>query len=191
MTKRQLFYFIQPEILLETRRYKIGISQSFKYDRIKNYGSKARLLLTFEDLINAKDFEKIIIKKFNKKFKSVGGNEYFEGCEYLMSNVIYQEYVQYKYQKEVQIIDYNYEDKEIFYVSSDEENDDDYLISNIVEKKIINIDFIGKKTKYNNLKYLRYNQGNFAINFKQISNNKLRRKRYKKRNKYYTKLLNK
>ena len=39
MSKRQLFYFIQPEILLDTKRYKIGISQSIKYDRIKNYGA--------------------------------------------------------------------------------------------------------------------------------------------------------
>ena len=32
MSKRQLFYFIQPEILLDTKRYKIGISQSTKYE---------------------------------------------------------------------------------------------------------------------------------------------------------------
>ena len=101
MSKRQLFYFIQPEI--------------------KNYGVKSRLLLTFEDIDNVKNFEKLIIKKFNKRFKSIGGNEYFEGCEYLMSNIIYQEYIKYKYNKEVQIKDFDYESKEIFYISSDDE----------------------------------------------------------------------
>ena len=194
MSKRQLFYFIQPEILLDTKRYKIGISQSIKYDRIKNYGAKARLLLTLEDIANVKDFEKVIIKKFNKKFKSIGGNEYFEGCEYLMSNTIYQEYIKYKYNKEVQIKDLDYESKEIFYISSDDEesviNSPLKQISNDLLNSLPNI---GVKNNYNNSNY--YPQ-NFAINFKLIQNEKLRKKRLKKQRKrgklhYCSKLLNK
>ena len=190
MSKRQLFYFIQPEILLDTKRYKIGISQSTKYDRIKNYGAKARLLLTLEDIANVKDFEKVIIKKFNKKFKSIGGNEYFEGCEYLMSNTIYQEYIKYKYNKEVQIKDFNYEDKEIFYISSD---DEESVINSPLKQVNYDLPNIGTKTNYNN--YYHY-QNNFAINFKLIQNEKLRKKRLKKQRKrgrlhYCSKLLNK
>ena len=189
MSKRQLFYFIQPEILLDTKRYKIGISQSTKYDRIKNYGAKARLLLTLEDIANVKDFEKVIIKKFNKKFKSIGGNEYFEGCEYLMSNTIYQEYIKYKYNKEVQIKDFNYEDKEIFYISSD---DEESVINSPLKQVNYDLPNIGIKTNYNNYYY----QNNFAINFKLIQNEKLRKKRLKKQRKrgrlhYCSKLLNK
>jgi hypothetical protein len=190
MSKRQLFYFIQPEILLDTKRYKIGISQSTKYDRIKNYGAKARLLLTLEDIANVKDFEKVIIKKFNKKFKSIGGNEYFEGCEYLMSNTIYQEYIKYKYNKEVQIKDLDYESKEIFYISSD---DEESVINSPLKQVNYDLPNIGVKTNYNNNYYY---QNNFAINFKLIQNEKLRKKRLKKQRKrgklhYCSKLLNK
>ena len=190
MSKRQLFYFIQPEILLDTKRYKIGISQSSKYDRIKNYGVKSRLLLTFEDIDNVKNFEKLIIKKFNKRFKSIGGNEYFEGCEYLMSNIIYQEYIKYKYNKEVQIKDFDYESKEIFYISSD---DEESILNSPLKQINYELLNIGVKTN-NNDGY--YYPKIFAINFKLIQNEKLRKKKLKKQKKrgrlhFCSKLLNK
>ena len=190
MSKRQLFYFIQPEILLDTKRYKIGISQSSKYDRIKNYGVKSRLLLTFEDILNVKEFEKVIIKKFNKRFKSIGGNEYFEGCEYLMSNIIYQEYIKYKYNKEVQIKDFDYESKEIFYISSD---DEESILNSPLKQINYELLNIGVKTN-NNDGY--YYPKIFAINIKLIQNEKLRKKKLKKQKKrgrlhYCSKLLNK
>ena len=186
MSKRQLFYFIQPEILLDTKRYKIGISQSSKYDRIKNYGVKSRLLLTLEDIDNVKNFEKVIIKKFNKRFKSIGGNEYFEGCEYLMSNIIYEEYIKYKYNKEVEIKDFDYENKEIFYISSD---DEESILNSPFNQINYELPNIGVKTNYIDD---RYYPKIFAINFKLIQNKKLRKKRLKKQKKevYYIIVLN-
>ena len=179
MSKRQLFYFVQPEILLNTNRYKIGISQSLKYDRIKNYGAKVRTLLTLEDLENAKDFEKIIIKKFNRKFTSIGGNEYFEGSEYLMSNVIYQEYIKYKYNKDIQIKLLNYNDNEVVYISSDEEGDEDDIPKILHKNAIINIGKKIKKYKYNNYLSL-YNFHHFTKNFKLYQHNKIYKKKQKK-----------
>ena len=117
MSRRELFYFVQREILLKKNRYKIGKSKSTKYERIKNYGAKCRILITLDDINNVKNFEKIIKKKLKKRFVLVGGNEYFEGCEFLMSNVIYQEYVKYKYNKEIQLKHINLNNSDVFYIS--------------------------------------------------------------------------
>ena len=90
-----ILYLVQPVILLKTNRYKIGRSQQNNLNRIRSYGSGSRYLSIFEcddDVY----IEKILIDKFNKHFKKIGGNEYFEGDEHEMLDVFIQTMLDYK-----------------------------------------------------------------------------------------------
>lgn len=76
-----LIYLIQPAELVETDRYKIGMSNNPNLDRCKNgYKNGSRYLCIMEcdePLI----LESNIKKQFNKKFKLIAGNEYYGGVE--------------------------------------------------------------------------------------------------------------
>jgi hypothetical protein len=76
-------YFIQPEELIGTNRYKIGCSHSETINRIISYKKGSRVL--YSSIVN-KPFklEKIIKEKFKNNFKLIAGKEFFEGNEILM-----------------------------------------------------------------------------------------------------------
>ena len=75
-----ILYLIQPAELIDTKRFKIGRSNKTSLDRVRSYRKGTRYLCIFEcdDPVNT---EKVLIEKFNERFKLIAGNEYFEGDE--------------------------------------------------------------------------------------------------------------
>lgn len=75
--KMPYIYLVQPVILQNTNRYKIGVSSLSNLSRLKAYGNGTRYL-TILECENPFKIEKELIKKFNLLFKKIGGNEYFQ-----------------------------------------------------------------------------------------------------------------
>ncbi len=79
-----IIYLVQPVELIGTSRYKVGYSGKNTLERVKSgYKTGTRYIFimeTNEPLI----LEKNIKTLFNKKFKLIGGSEYFEGDEEIM-----------------------------------------------------------------------------------------------------------
>lgn len=73
-----IVYLVQPEILLETDKYKIGLSKDNNLSRIKSYGKNTRIII-IRECENPYLIEKEIKKSFNSKFKLIKGEEWFEG----------------------------------------------------------------------------------------------------------------
>ena len=71
---------VQPADLIGTIRYKIGMSNKQKLDRLNSYNMGTRYLCIMEQL-NVAELEKKIKVVFNLKFKLVSGRETFEGDE--------------------------------------------------------------------------------------------------------------
>lgn len=72
-------YFLQPQILRGTDRYKFGMSRhKIPISRVKSYHVGA-VIISINPVSNPFVVEKEIKKIFNAKFKAIGGNEYFEG----------------------------------------------------------------------------------------------------------------
>ena len=76
-----IVYLVQPCELVGTNRYKIGISKNNSLNRCKNGYKNGTRYLSIMECEDVLILEKNIIKKFNQKFKLIGGNEYFEGNE--------------------------------------------------------------------------------------------------------------
>lgn len=72
-----IIYLTQPSELVGTNRYKICISKSPNLDRCKN-DSRYLCIMECDEPLKLK---KNIKEQFNKKFKLIAGNEYFEGDE--------------------------------------------------------------------------------------------------------------
>ena len=72
-----IIYLIQPEELIGTDLYKIGISSKNNISRINSY-KKNTIIIYVLECYNPLNLEKIIKDKFKKVFKLVAGNEYFE-----------------------------------------------------------------------------------------------------------------
>lgn len=70
-------YLIQPCELVGTNRYKIGMSSLSNLSRLKSYKNGSRYICFFECEF-ALQVEKELIKQFNKHYKLIAGNEYFE-----------------------------------------------------------------------------------------------------------------
>jgi len=75
-----IIYLIQPEELVGTNRYKIGCSVKNDLSRVNSYKKQSRYLCIME-CKNPFILEKNIKLLFNKTFKKIAGNEYFEGNE--------------------------------------------------------------------------------------------------------------
>jgi len=73
-------YLIQPEVLIGTNRFKIGLSKESNLKRLKSYGKGTRLIRIYE-CNNPKIVEKQLIKNFKEKFELIKGNEFFLGNE--------------------------------------------------------------------------------------------------------------
>ncbi len=72
-----ILYFVQPQELISTNRYKIGRSSKNDLSRLRSYHKGARNLAVF-DCLNENIVESILIQEFKKKYKIISGNEYFE-----------------------------------------------------------------------------------------------------------------
>jgi hypothetical protein len=70
-------YLVQPEILLGTKRYKLGMSLRENYNRIKEYGKDTKIIKIFH-CNNPRKIEIELIKNFNEKYDCVSGLEYFD-----------------------------------------------------------------------------------------------------------------
>lgn len=71
-------YLVQPDNLIGTNRYKIGMSNCTNDSRLKSYGKKTIIHGYFE-CENAIHKERELLVIFRKNFKNISGNEYFEG----------------------------------------------------------------------------------------------------------------
>lgn len=79
-------YFIQPEVLLGTDRFKVGKHDKNGLERIKSYGKKTEIIIVYE-CQNSNFLESQIIKKFKENFKLIKGNEYFQGDKQKMKKL--------------------------------------------------------------------------------------------------------
>lgn len=70
-------YLVQPVELVGTNRYKIGMSSLNNLSRLRSYKVGTRYITMF-DCEDAYTVERSLIAAFNKYFKRIGGNEYFE-----------------------------------------------------------------------------------------------------------------
>ena len=120
MSQRGIIYLIQPALLVGSKIYKLGCSNSPTLSRcingyIKGTSSKKSKdfldnlaegkVLTFppgsryisiHECYDPLIVEKILIKKFNNLFRLAGGTESFEGDENIMSITILQTIIEYK-----------------------------------------------------------------------------------------------
>jgi hypothetical protein len=108
-----ILYLVQPCILIKTNRYKIGRSSQSNLTRVKSYGNGTRYLSILECEDDA-IVEKQLISKFNKHFKLIGGNEFFEGDENEMLNLFITTVMNYKNNKTIDdVVDNNIVDNNI------------------------------------------------------------------------------
>jgi len=70
-------YFVQPNELVGTMCYKIGMSELDNLSRAKSYGNGTRYLCIIE-CDDARSVERRLIETFRCKFTCVRGYEYFE-----------------------------------------------------------------------------------------------------------------
>jgi len=88
-------YLVQPEELLNTNRFKIGITQQKNaFTRPKSYGKKSRWLIIYE-INNARNLEKKIKEELNKTFICIKGEEYFEGNEKEIRRIFFEKCIEY------------------------------------------------------------------------------------------------
>lgn len=75
---RGIVYLIQPANLIETNRYKVGMSCDIKnYKRLSSYGKGTRYLAIFENCY-PKKLETNIKEEFKNKYRLISGTECFE-----------------------------------------------------------------------------------------------------------------
>jgi len=75
---RGIVYLIQPASLIDTNRYKVGMSCKIKdYSRLSSYGKGTRYLAIFENCY-PKLLEKKIKEEFKNRYRLISGSETFE-----------------------------------------------------------------------------------------------------------------
>ncbi len=172
-----IIYLIQPYEYIGTNTFKIGRSGNTNLDRcVKGYKSGSRYICIMECEEPIK-LERIIKKKFNKKFKLFTGYEYFEGNE----NIMKEKFIK---------ITNDFEDK---YKKSNEKQESenktnkDNINEEIVEQKdkiIINKDNINEEIVEQKDKIIINKESN-----NQVLNNKINKNNLNK--KYECKICNK
>lgn len=71
-------YLVQPALLCQTNRYKIGMSSKADLSRLRSYHCGTRYILVFE-CNDARVAERKLLIAFNRAYtRCLGGNEYFE-----------------------------------------------------------------------------------------------------------------
>ena len=74
-----IIYLVQPAQLLNTNRYKIGMSNKNNLDRVKKAYLTGTKWISINEVNNPSNVEKNIIQIFKEKFTLCAGREYFEG----------------------------------------------------------------------------------------------------------------
>ena len=113
MNTEGIVYFIQPTELINTNKYKIGMSRKNDLSRLKSYHKGTRFI-SIMSCNNPLLLEGLIKNKFQNKYKLIAGNEYFEGDEKNMLNDFLQIIDENKNLKEL-------ENKEIIFNNLDKE----------------------------------------------------------------------
>jgi hypothetical protein len=80
MKKEGTVYFIQPTELINTKKYKIGMSRENDLCRLKKYHKGTRFICVMSCKY-PKTLEETLKKIFQTKYKLIAGSEYFEGNE--------------------------------------------------------------------------------------------------------------
>ena len=80
MCEEGTIYLIQPELVINTNKFKIGMSKKNDLSRFKSYHSGTRFICIM-CCENPLIVEKKIKDAFRLKYKLVAGTEYFEGNE--------------------------------------------------------------------------------------------------------------
>jgi len=96
MSQRGIIYLIQPALLVGSKIYKLGCSNSPTLSRCINGYIKGSRYISIHECYDPLIVEKILIKKFNNLFRLAGGTESFEGDENIMSITILQTIIEYK-----------------------------------------------------------------------------------------------
>jgi len=165
-----IIYLLQPVELIGTSRYKIGCSSKPSLDRcIDGYKNGSPFFFAFQCNDPLK-LEEIIKKEFNKKFKLIGGCEYFEGNEDDIKNTflkLYLDYINYGKNTEDIVIEKNKnEEPEI--------NFNDMNIDELIELNKKHIDEIKELNKINkSLKILNNDFRNMIKNKNYDNDNKI------------------
>jgi len=81
-----IVYLIQPAELIGSNKYKVGYSGKNKLDRCSKGYKNNSDFIQICTCIAPYQLETKIIKQFNKKFKLIAGNEFFEGDETEMTD---------------------------------------------------------------------------------------------------------
>ena len=76
-----MIYLVQPCELVDTKRYKIGMSSKKTLDRVNKGYRKGTRYLNIQEVKNPLSVENKLKEIFNKKYKLIAGKEYFEGDE--------------------------------------------------------------------------------------------------------------
>lgn len=136
MNQEGTVYFIQPTELINTNKYKIGMSKKNDLCRLKTYHKGTRFICVMSCKCPV-IVETILKKIFQTKYKLIAGTEYFEGIEEEMLDDFLKIIKKNK--------NNNLKDKEIKIEINKEEN----IEINKEENNEINIDDneINKKTK--------------------------------------------
>jgi hypothetical protein len=96
MSRRGIIYLIQPGLLVGSKIYKLGYSNSPTLSRCINGYIKGSRYISIHECYDPLVVEKILIKKFKNLFTLAGGNENFEGDENIMCMTILQTIIEYK-----------------------------------------------------------------------------------------------
>ena len=141
MKKEGTVYFIQPTELINTKKYKIGMSRENDLCRLKKYHKGTRFICVMSCKY-PKTLEETLKKIFQTKYKLIAGSEYFEGNEEEMLDdflkIIKESKNNNIKDKEIKI------DEEIINIEIKKEEN---IIDNNIEIKLIDDDEINKKTK--------------------------------------------
>ena len=124
-----IVYLIQPLELIGTSKYKIGCSKFPNLNRCINGYKRGSRYICIIECNNPIILEKNIKVEFNKIFKLIAGNEYFEGTENIMLELFLKTIKEYKITDEIN----TYNSEQIYEISTYE----DYLLSSNIRKIII------------------------------------------------------
>lgn len=81
-----IVYLVQPCELLNTRRYKVGMSKKNTLDRVNKGYKRGTRYLNIQEVRDPERVEGKLLKSFNRNFRKIAGREYFEGSEKKMRN---------------------------------------------------------------------------------------------------------
>lgn len=81
-----IVYLVQPCELVNTRRYKVGMSKKTTLDRVNKGYKRGTRYLNIQEVRDPVRVESKLLKSFNRNFKKIAGREYFEGSEKKMRN---------------------------------------------------------------------------------------------------------